>query len=317
MLPTENRIYAGNSNLPLARKIAKYLSKRLASAVVEKFNDSEIRIEINRSVRGTTAFLLQSTSFPVNDNLMELLLMSDAMKRAGCSRVVACVPYFGYSRQDRKPGYSRVPISAKLVANMMTTAGIDHLITMDLHATQIQGFFDIPVDNISAAQLFITDIYKKHDLDNIVIVSPDVGGVARARGIAKQLSNSDLAIIDKRRPKAGKVEIMNVIGDIESKTCIMVDDIADTCNTLVRGVDALMEKGAKEVVAYITHGVLSGSAIDNLENSKIKELVITDSIDITAEQKKSKKIRQISIAELMGETISNIANNKSVSTILE
>src|SRR5216117_2994858 len=273
------KLVAGNSNPKLARAIAQYLEIELARAVVRRFADMEIFVEIQENVRGSDVFVLQSTSFPANDHLMELLIIIDALRRASGRRVTAVIPYFGYARQDRKPA-PRTPISAKLVSNLITRAGADRVMTLDLHAGQIQGFFDIPTDNLYAAPMMVRDIKERFDLGKLMVVSPDVGGVARARGLAKRI-NAPLAIVDKRRERAGESEVMNVIGDVAGHTCILVDDIVDSGGTLVNAADALLASGAKDVYAYISHGVLSGGAVPRITGSKLKELVITDSIQPT------------------------------------
>src|SRR5437588_8205415 len=277
------RLVAGNSNRALSEAIAAYLERPLAKAVVRRFADMEIFVEIQENVRGADVFVLQSTSYPANDHLMELLIIIDALRRASKRRVTAVIPYFGYARQDRKGG-SRTPISAKLGSNLMTNAGADRVMTLDLHAGQIQGFFDIPTDNLYAAPMMVRDIKERFDLEKIMVVSPDVGGVARARGLAKRI-NAPLAIVDKRRERAGESEVMNVIGEVDRHICILVDDIIDSGGTVVNAADALLEKGATEVYAYITHGVLSGGAVARITGSRLKELVITDSIQPTREIK--------------------------------
>jgi len=314
----KTKIFTGTSNESLANAIAKRLTgKAPDQAIVARFSDGEIQVEIKTNVRGCKAFIIQSTCTPVNETLMELLLLSDALRRSSVTEIIAVIPYFGYARQDRRPGYARVPVSARLVADMIEVSGIDHLVTVDLHATQIQGFFHIPVDNISATQLFVADIYKKWIHENPIIVSPDAGGVARARGVAKHLDNVDLAIVDKRRPKANVSEVMHIIGDVEDKTCIIIDDMADTSSTLVKAAEALMKSGARRVVAYVSHGVLSGKAKDNLLSPSLHELVITDSVPLSPELKSHTKIRQLSIENLLAETISRIDSGSSISEILD
>ncbi len=290
------KIVAGNSNRPLAEAICSYLNMPITKAVVRRFNDMEIFVEIQENVRGQDMFVVQSTSFPANDHLMELLIIIDALKRASARRVTAVIPYFGYARQDRKPG-PRTPISAKLVANLITRAGADRVLTMDLHAGQIQGFFDIPTDNLFAGPVMVRDIKLHMDVANTVVVSPDVGGVVRARALAKRL-DSPLAIVDKRRERAGESEVMNIIGEVEGKSCILIDDIVDSGGTLVNAAQALLDQGAKDVTAYITHGVLSGGAVARITNSKLKELVITDSILPTEAVKIARNIRVMPIAAL-------------------
>jgi ribose-phosphate pyrophosphokinase len=309
------KLLAGNSNLPLARSIADYLEMPLTDASVRRFADEEIFVEVNENVRGEDVFVLQSTSYPANDNLMELLICIDALRRASAKRITAVLPYFGYARQDRKPG-PRTPISAKLVANLITTAGANRVLSIDLHAGQIQGFFDIPTDNLFAAPVMVQDIKQLFLSDNLMVVSPDVGGVVRARGLAKRI-NAPLAIIDKRRERAGESEVMNVIGDVEGRTCILVDDIVDSGGTLVNAADALIEKGATAVSAYITHGVLSGGAVARVTASRLKELVITDSIQPTEAVRVAGNIRVLSIATLMGEAIARTASEESVSSLFD
>src|SRR5881409_1042353 len=294
------KLVAGNSNRALSEAIGAYLQTPLTRAEVRRFADMEIFVEIQENVRGADVFVLQSTSYPANDHLMELLIIIDALRRASKRRITAVIPYFGYARQDRKGG-SRTPISAKLVANLITNAGADRVLTMDLHAGQIQGFFDIPTDNLYAAPIMVRDI-KERNLSNVMVVSPDVGGVARARGLAKRI-NAPLAIVDKRRERAGDSEVMNVIGDVAGYTCILIDDIVDSGGTLVNAADALIAKGAKDVYAYITHGVLSGGAAARITNSKLKELVITDSILPTEAVRAAKNIRTLPIAPLIAEAI--------------
>src|SRR5215467_14608278 len=309
------KLMAGNSNLPLARSIAAYLELPLTDASVRRFADEEIFIEIHENVRGEDVFVVQSTSYPANDNLMELLICIDALRRASAKRITAVVPYFGYARQDRKSG-SRTPISAKLVANLITQAGVDRVMTLDLHAGQIQGFFDIPTDNLYAAPLMVRDIKEKFDLSKVMVISPDVGDVARARGLAKRI-NTPLAIVDKRRERPGESEVMNVIGDVAGYTCILVDDIVDSGGTLVNAADALIAKGAKDVYAYITHGVLSGGAAARITNSRLKELVITDSILPTEAVIKAPNIRTLPIASLISDAIARTAAEESVSSLFD
>jgi len=309
------KLVAGNSNPALAQAIAGELGLPLTKAVVRRFADMEIFVEIQENVRGSDVFILQSTSYPANDHLMELLIISDALRRASARRITAVVPYFGYARQDRKSG-SRTPISAKLVANLITNAGADRVMTLDLHATQIQGFFDIPTDNLFASPVMVRDIRERFDLANLMVVSPDVGGVVRARGLAKRI-NTPLAIIDKRRERAGESEVMNVIGDVAGYTCILVDDIVDSGGTLVNAADALLANGAKEVYAYITHGVLSGGAAARITNSRLKELVITDSILPTEAVRAAKNIRTLPIAPLIAEAIGRTASEESVSSLFD
>ena len=309
------KIVAGNSNRPLAESICSYLNAPMTKAVVKRFNDMEVFVEIQENVRGQDMFVVQSTSFPANDHLMELLIIIDALKRASARRVTAVIPYFGYARQDRKPG-PRTPISAKLVANLITRAGADRVLTMDLHAGQIQGFFDIPTDNLFAGPVMVRDIKNHLDVSNTVVVSPDVGGVVRARALAKRL-DTPLAIVDKRRERAGESEVMNIIGDVKGKSCILIDDIVDSGGTLVNAAEALLSQGAKDVTAYITHGVLSGGAVARITNSKLKELVITDSIMPTEAVKIARNIRTIPIAPLLGEAIGRTNREESVSSLFE
>ncbi len=313
-------LFAGNSNPNLAQGIIDHLKRTdivLGKSDITRFSDGEIKVEINNNVRGARAYIVQSTCAPTNDTLMEMMLMADALRRSSARRITAIIPYYGYSRQDRRPGYSRVPISARVVADMIEIVGIKHIVTVDLHATQIQGFFKIPVDNISATQLFVADIYKHWINENPIIVSPDVGGVARARGVAKHLNNIELAIVDKRRPKANVSEVMNIIGDVTDKTCIMIDDMVDTAGTLGKAADALIDAGARKVVAYSTHGVLSGKAKENIEKSKLHQLVITDTIPLRPEVKSSEKVRIVSVAGIVAETIDRIDKKQSVSEILD
>ena len=310
------KLMTSNSNLPLARDIASYLELPLTDALVRRFADEEIFVEIRENVRGEDVFVLQSTGYPTNDNLMELLICIDALKRASAKRITAVIPYFGYARQDRKPG-PRTPISAKLVANLITVAGADRVLSVDLHAGQIQGFFDIPTDNLFAAPVMSADILTRYGKRNLMVVSPDVGGVVRARALAKRLDNAPLAIVDKRRERAGESEVMNIIGDVEGRFCIMIDDIVDSGGTLCNAAAALKQAGAEGVAAYITHGVLSGGAVARVESSALEELVITDSLgshDIVAA---AKKIRHLTIAPLLAEAIRRIADESSVSSLFD
>lgn len=309
------KIIAGNASRPLAEAIAAYLELPLASCMVRRFADMEIFVELQENVRGEDVFIVQSTSFPANDHLMELLIMIDAARRSSARRITAVIPYFGYARQDRKVG-SRSPISAKLVANLITHAGVDRVMTLDLHAGQIQGFFDIPTDNLYASPVMVRDIKERFDLSKAMVVSPDVGGVVRARGLAKRL-NTPLAIIDKRRERAGESEVMNVIGEVEGYTCILLDDIVDSGGTLVNAAEALLANGATEVYAYITHGVLSGGACARITGSKLKELVITDSIQPTEAVRGAHNIRTLSIASLIAEAIGRTASEESVSSLFD
>ncbi len=310
------KLMAGNSNLPLARDIAAYLNLELTDASVRRFADEEVFVEIHENVRGEDVFVIQSTSFPANDNLMELLIGIDALRRASAKRITAVVPYFGYARQDRKPG-PRTPISAKLVANLITTAGADRVLAVDLHAGQIQGFFDIPTDNLYGAPVMAADILERTGGQNLMVVSPDVGGVVRARALAKRINDAPLSIVDKRRDKPGSSEVMNIIGDVKGWDCILIDDIIDSGGTLCNAAAALMEAGAKSVTAYLTHGVLSGKAVERVTNSALKELVITDSIQPTDATKDSPKIRILPIAPLIGEAIRRIADESSVSSLFD
>src|SRR6516225_1025058 len=309
------RLVAGNSNRALSEAIGAYLATALVKAVVRRFADMEIFVEIQENVRGADIFVLQSTSYPANDHLMELLIIIDALRRASARRITAVVPYFGYARQDRKPG-PRTPISAKLVANMIAGAGADRVLTLDLHAGQIQGFFDIPTDNLYAAPVMVRDIRERFELTNVMVVSPDVGDVVRARGLAKRI-NAPLAIIDKRRERAGESEVMNVIGEVSGRTCVLVDDIVDSGGTLVNAADALLDHGAKDVYAYISHGVLSGGAANRIAGSRLKELVITDSIQPTKEILAAGNIRILEIASLIGEAIGRTAAEESVSSLFD
>ena len=306
------KLFSGNANPLLAQNIAKYIGIPLGKAYVGRFSDGEVAVEIIDNVRGQDIYIIQSTCIPTADNFMELLVMVDAMKRASCKSVTAVMPYFGYARQDRRPRSSRVPITAKVAAKMIGAVGTDRVLTIDLHADQIQGFFDIPVDNVYASPLTLADIWCRYDASEVVVVSPDIGGVVRARAIAKRIG-ADLAIIDKRRPKANIATVMNVIGEIENKTCILVDDMIDTAGTLCAAATALKERGSKEVIAYCVHPILSGNAIENIEKSGLKELVVTDTIPLNEEARNCKKIRQLSVAEMLAETIRRIANKESVS----
>ena len=306
-------VFSGNANPRLGAEVAKRLNIALGRAKVGRFSDGEVSVEIEEHVRGKDVFVLQSTCAPANDNLMELLVMVDALKRASAGRITAAIPYFGYARQDRRPRSSRVPIAAKLVAGMLTAAGVDRVLTMDLHAEQIQGFFDVPVDNIYALPILLGDIWKQNH-SNLMVVSPDVGGVVRARSLAKRLE-CDLAIIDKRRPKANVSEVMNIIGDVEGRTCVLVDDIVDTAGTLCKAASALKENGAARVIAYCTHPVLSGVAAERVANSDLDELVVADTIPLRPDAEACPRIRQLSVADLLGETIRRICNEESVSSL--
>ncbi|HEX6218726.1 MAG TPA: ribose-phosphate pyrophosphokinase [Sphingomicrobium sp.] len=310
------KLLAGNSNLPLARSIADYLELPLTEASVRRFADEEIFVEINENVRGEDVFVVQSTSYPVNDNLMELLICIDALRRASAKRITAVIPYFGYARQDRKPG-PRTPISAKLVANLITVAGASRVLTMDLHAGQIQGFFDIPTDNLFASPVIAADIKARVDIDKVTVVSPDVGGVVRARSLAKRLNNAPLAIVDKRREKAGESEVMNIIGDVDGRSCILIDDIVDSAGTLCNAAAALKQQGATEVSAYCSHGVLSGGAEARVGASELSQLVVTDSIATADAGPGSDKLRRLPIAPLFAEAIRRIADESSVSSLFD
>ena len=306
-------IFSGNSNRKLAGDVANYLNISVGKASVTTFSDGEISVEIQENVRGQDIFVIQPTCQPTNDHLMELMIMSDALRRSSVDRITAVIPYFGYSRQDRRVRSARVPISAKVVANMIASMDIDRLLTIDLHADQIQGFFDIPVDNIYATPLFVADIYKQK-YDKPIVVSPDVGGVVRARALAKQL-NCDLAIVDKRRQEANVSEVIQIIGDVNGKTCIIVDDIVDTAGTLCNAAAALKDQGAKAVYSYITHPIFSGKAFQNIDISKLDGIIVTDTIPLSQDSKKVNKIRQITVSEMLGETIRRIHNKESVSTL--
>ena len=307
------KLLTGNSNKTLSLKISKFLKNKLVNSSIKKFSDGEIYIEIHENIRGNSIFIIQSISSPANDNLMELLLCIDALKRSSAKNITAVIPYFGYARQDRKV-VPRTSISAKMVSNLITKAGADRVVTLDLHSGQIQGFFDIPVDNLFATPIFARHIKKKIKSNNLLCVAPDVGGTARARALGKML-NVGLAIVDKRRPAPGKSQVMNVIGDVNNKTCIIVDDIIDSGGTIVNAAKILKEKGAKDVHVYVSHGVLSGSAVDKIKNSKIKNLVITDTIDNSKKVQKAKNIEILSISNLVGEAIKRISNSTSVSDL--
>ncbi len=310
------KLMTGNSNLPLARDVAGYLDIPLTQASVRRFADEEVFVEIHENVRGEDVFVLQSTAYPANDNLMELLICIDALRRASARRITAVLPYFGYARQDRKSG-SRTPISAKLVANLITVAGANRVLSIDLHAGQIQGFFDIPTDNLFAAPVMAADIEARYSGQNLMVVSPDVGGVVRARALAKRLNNAPLAIVDKRRERAGESEVMNIIGDVEGRVCILIDDIVDSAGTLCNAAAALKAAGAADVIAYCTHGVLSGGAVARVEGSALSELIITDSIGSHDVIKDAKRIRHLTIAPLLGEAIKRIADESSVSSLFD
>ncbi|HMU90202.1 MAG TPA: ribose-phosphate pyrophosphokinase [Pseudomonadales bacterium] len=307
------KIFTGNATPELARSVAEILDMPLGSALVGSFSDGEILVEIQENVRGDDVFIIQSTCAPTNDHLMELIIMVDALRRASASRITAVVPYFGYARQDRRVRSARVPISAKVVADMMTGVGINRVLTVDLHADQVQGFFDVPVDNIYGSPVLIDDILR-NNFEDLLVVSPDIGGVVRARAFAKQLS-SDLAIIDKRRPQANQTQVMNVIGEVEGRTCILVDDIIDTAGTLCSAAAALKEQGAARVMAYCTHPVLSGRAIDNLDNSELDQLVVTDTIPLSPAARQCSRVRQISLAPLLAEAVRRVSNEESISAM--
>lgn len=306
-------VFTGNANPVLAQEVASNLGIPLGRADVGRFSDGEIMLEILENVRGRDVFVLQSTCHPNNDNLMEVMVMVDALRRSSAGRITAAIPYLGYSRQDRRPRSARVAITAKVVANMLTSVGVNRLLTMDLHSDQIQGFFDIPVDNIYATSILLDDLKKQH-YENLVVVSPDIGGVVRARAAAKQLG-SDLAIIDKRRPKPNEAKVMNIIGEVSGRTCVIMDDMVDTANTLCEAASALKEQGAKKVVAYATHPVLSGVAAQRINNSSLDELVVTNTIPLSEASKSCKKIRQLSAAVLLAETIRRISKEDSVSSL--
>ena len=309
------KLLAGNSNHALAEAIGQHLKLTYTKSVVRRFADMEVFVEIQENVRGEDMFVIQSTSFPANDNLMELLIIIDALRRASAKRITAVLPYFGYARQDRKPG-PRTPISAKLVANLITEAGASRVLTVDLHAGQIQGFFDIPTDNLYAQPVMVKDIKDYLDGEDLMVVSPDVGGVVRARALAKRI-DADLAIVDKRRDRAGESEVMHIIGEVDGRTCLLVDDIVDSAGTICNAAEALLEQGAKAVYAYVTHGVLSGGAVARIRDSKLKSLVVTDSIAATEEVRQCPNIRRISIAPLLGDAIERISHEKSVSSLFD
>ncbi len=307
-------VFTGNANRELANKVAEQLAIPLGNATVSKFSDGEIFVEINENVRGADVFLLQSTCAPTNDNLMELVVMADAMRRASAGRITAVVPYFGYARQDRRVRSQRVPISAKVVADILSGVGINRVLTVDLHAEQIQGFFDMPVDNVYGSPILLDDITRQNYQDQMV-VSPDIGGVVRARAVAKQLNDADLAIIDKRRPKAGVAQVMHIIGEVEGKTCLLVDDMVDTAGTLCKAAEALKNNGAAKVVAYCTHPVLSGPAVDNINSSQLDELVVTDTIPLSDAAAQCTKIRQLTLANLLAESMRRVSNEESISAL--
>ena len=306
-------VFTGNANPRLAEEVVSHLDIKMGRATVGRFSDGEVMVELLDNVRGKDVFVLQSTCTPTNDSLMEVMIMIDALRRSSAARITAAIPYFGYSRQDRRPRSARVAITAKVIANMLTSVGVNRLLTMDLHSDQIQGFFDIPVDNIYATPILLGDLWKR-DYENLVVVSPDVGGVVRARALAKQL-NSDLAIIDKRRPKPNVAKVMHIIGDVADRTCVIMDDIVDTANTLCEAAAALKEQGARKVIAYCTHPVLSGNAVERISQSKLDELVVTNTIPLRADAIACPKIRQLSTAELLAETIRRISREDSVSSL--
>jgi len=312
--PLSLMLFAGNANLPLARSVAEHLQLPLGKAAVGRFSDGEISVEVEENVRGREVFVMQSTCPPANDSLMELLVMIDALRRASAAHVTAVIPYLGYARQDRRPRSARVPITAKVVADMICSVGADRVITLDLHADQIQGFFDIPIDNIYASPVLLGDIWK-HEYPNLRVVSPDVGSVVRARAVARRLDNAELAIIDKRRPRANEAQVMNIIGEVEGRNCVMVDDLVDTAGTLCKAAEALKLNGARSVVAYCTHGVLSGPAVSNIESSHLDELVVTDTIPLSAAARDCPRIRQLSVAALVAESIRRVSCGASLSSM--
>ena len=311
---SELMVFSGNANPKLAKRIADHLNINLGKASVEKFSDGEVFVEIEETVRGRDVYVIQPTCSPTNDNLMELMVMIDAIRRASADRIIAVIPYYGYSRQDRRPRSARVPITAKVVADMLASVGLNRVLTVDLHADQIQGFFNIPVDNVYASPILLGDIWRQRHND-LLVVSPDVGGVVRARAIAKRLGDADLAIIDKRRPKANVAQVMNIIGDVEGKNCVLVDDLVDTAGTLCKAAAALKDHGAMSVSAYCTHPVLSGPAIENITKSNLDELVVTDTIPLSEEAEACGRIRQLSIATMLAETIRRIHSDESVSSM--
>lgn len=311
---TRLKIFTGNATPELARKISKKLGLPMGSAEVGSFSDGEVAVEVNENVRGHDVFIIQSTCLPTNDNLMELVILADALRRASAARITAVIPYFGYSRQDRRVRSARVPISAKVVADMISGVGIDRVMTVDLHADQVQGFFNMPVDNVYGSPVLLTDIVRQNH-KNLTVVSPDVGGVVRARAFAKQLNDADLAIIDKRRPQANEAQVMNIIGDVKDRTCIIVDDMVDTAGTLCKAADALKEHGAEKVVAYCTHAVLSGKAIENIAGSTLDQLVVTDTIPLTTAAQSCDRIRQLSLDNLLAEAIRRVSNEESISAM--
>ena len=307
-------IFSGNANPKLALKTVEFLNMPLGKIAAGKFSDGEVMVEVNENVRGRDIYIMQPICAPTNDNLMELLVIAAALRRASATTITAVIPYLGYARQDRRSRSSRVPITAKMVANMIASAGIDRVLTVDLHADQIQGFFDIPLDNVYGSPVLLGDIWK-HKYPNLMVISPDVGGVVRARALAKRLDDTDLAIIDKRRPNPNESEVMNIIGDVEGRTCVIIDDLVDTAGTLGNAAGALKNFGAEKVVAYCTHAVLSGNAVKNIENSELDELVVTDTIPLRSEAKTSSRIRQLSVAEMLAESIRRIAEGESLSSM--
>ncbi|OPH39554.1 ribose-phosphate pyrophosphokinase [Moraxella equi] len=309
-------VFSGSANPELAQTVANHLHIPLSKSDITRFSDGEIAVEIKENVRGKDVFILQPTCAPTNDHLMEVVLLADALRRSSAGRITAVIPYFGYARQDRRPRSARVPISARVVADMLSVAGIDRVMVVDLHADQIQGFFDVPVDNLYATPVLLSDL-KQKNYENIMVVSPDVGGVVRARAVAKSLGDVDLAIIDKRRAKANESEVMHIIGDVSGRDCIIVDDIVDTAGTLCKAAQALKDKGAKRVVGYITHPVLSGKALDNITSSALDEIVVTDTIPLTDEAKACSKIRQVTIASMIAESLRRINNEESISAMFE
>lgn len=307
-------VFTGNANPQLAQDVVNHMSIPLGKAIVGRFSDGEVMVEIMENVRGRDCFVVQPTCAPTNDNLMELLVLIDALRRASAARVTAVIPYFGYARQDRRPRSARVPITAKVVAKMICSVGADRVLTVDLHADQVQGFFDVPVDNVYASPILLGDIWRqKHR--NLMVVSPDVGGVVRARALAKRLDDADLAIIDKRRPRPNEAQVMHIIGSVEGRSCVLIDDLVDTAGTLCQAAGALKERGAQRVMAYITHPVLSGAAIENIEASQLDELVVTDTIPLWPEARACDRIRQLSVAEMLAETIRRISSDESVSSL--
>ena len=311
------KLFAGNATPELAKRIAKHLYTSLGDATVGRFSDGEIQVQINENVRGADVFIIQSTCAPTNDNLMELIVMVDALRRASAGRITAVIPYFGYARQDRRVRSARVPITAKVVADFLSSVGVDRVLTCDLHAEQIQGFFDVPVDNVFGSPVLIEDIQKQNALNNPMVVSPDIGGVVRARAIAKLLNDADMAIIDKRRPKANVSQVMHIIGDVSGRDCILVDDMIDTGGTLVKAAEALKERGATKVVAYATHAVLSGTAAKNLANPALDEVVVTDTIPLSDEIKALNKVRALTLSSMLAEAIRRISNEESISAMLD